>query len=280
MKELVENEVFESERALFERKNLKLKNCLFKIGESPLKHGENLELENCVFEYKYPLWYAKNISAKDTLFLENARSGIWYSKDLNFSDCVFDAPKNFRKSFGIKLKNVRFANALETLWNCEDIELIDVSAKGDYFAMNALNLKAFELEICGNYCFDGAKNLVIKNSKLISKDAFWNCENVVVEDSFIVGEYLGWNSKNLSFKNCVISSLQGLCYVENLSLDECKFIDTSLAFEYSSVKGSINSSIKSIINPNLAKINVLKVEELILDKNRVNLDKIDIKEGL
>ncbi|TQR29536.1 DUF3737 domain-containing protein [Campylobacter sp. MIT 99-7217] len=280
MQRKIIGEVFSGERALFMSSNLELENCLFKEGESPLKHAKDIELEKCVFEYKYPLWYAENIKAQNTLFLENARSGLWYSNNLSLKECSFDAPKCFRKSKQIKIYKAHFANALESFWNCEDIELFDVSAKGDYFAMNALNLRAENLEIYGNYCFDGAKNLHIKKAKLISKDAFWNCENVIVEDSFIVGEYLGWNSKNLSFKNCVISSLQGLCYVENLSLEECKFIDTSLAFEYSSVKGTIISSIKSIINPNSAKIKVLKVEELILDESKISLDKISIEEGL
>ena len=67
-----------------------------------------------------------------------------------------------------------------------------------------------------------AENVEIHNSKLLSKDAFWNSDHVTVYDSFISGEYLGWNAKNLTLINCTIESLQGMCYIDNLIMKNCK----------------------------------------------------------
>lgn len=89
----------------------------------------------------------------------------------------------------------------------------NVTAKGDYFAMNSENLTVSGLTLYGNYSFDGVKNMEIKNSRLLSKDAFRNSENVTVRDSFISGEYLGWNAKNLTLINCAVESLQGMCCI-------------------------------------------------------------------
>ncbi|UZP76635.1 DUF3737 family protein [Paenibacillus polymyxa] len=98
----------------------------------------------------------------------------------------------------MRLTNVDLPNAQETLWNCADIHLNHVTAKGDYFGMNSANITIDDFTLAGNYAFDGAKNMEIRNAKLISKDAFWNCENITVYDSLIIGEYLGWNSKNIN----------------------------------------------------------------------------------
>ena len=126
------------------------------------------------------------------------------------------------------------------------------------------------MNLTGNYCFDGSKNIEVYNSKLISKDAFWNCENVVVYDSTIIGEYLAWNSKNITFINCVIESLQGLCYIDNLKMINCKLINTTLAFEYSTVDVEINSHIDSIVNPSSGIIQAQSIGEIILDDKKIN----------
>ncbi|NDJ27118.1 DUF3737 domain-containing protein [Campylobacter sp. MIT 12-8780] len=284
MLKVISDLYFESERALFGLEHARLKNCSFDKGESPLKHAKNIVLTGTSFAYKYPLWYAKDIEAEHICLLENARSGLWYIENLSLKNSFIAAPKSFRKASKIKLFNVDMPNALESFWDCKDVNLQKVSVRGDYFAFHSENLRLEDFNIQGNYCFDSCKNVYIKNAKILSKDAFWNCENVELEDSFISGEYLAWNSKNITFKNCTIESLQGLCYIENLKLENCKLINTSLAFEYSSVKASINSNIKSIINPLEAEISAFDIDELILDQNKVDTSKTHItllhKEGI
>ena len=268
--ETIDQEVLTGERALFRGKDLVIKNCIFDDGESPLKESENIRMEGCLLRWKYPLWYSRNVVVKDCTFFEMARAGIWYTDDISFEDCMFEAPKALRRCRSVKLENVSFCNAAETLWQCDDVSLRNVTAKGDYFGMNTDNVKAEGLKLFGNYCFDGSKNVEISGSKLISKDSFWNTENVVVRDSFITGEYLGWNAKDLTFENCTIESLQGLCYIENLVMRNCRLINTTLAFEYSTVDADITTRVDSVLNPSGGVIRAESIGELIIEKDKVD----------
>ena len=275
MKEYVQG-LFEGERALFTSKDLKIYDSVFASGESPLKESENIELYGCIFKWKYPLWYCRDVKVRDTTLLDTARSGIWYTENISMTDCTIEAPKTFRRSSGIKLFSVGMPNASETLWNCKDIELERVSARGDYFGMGSENIVARDLSISGNYAFDGGRNIEITGARLISKDAFWNCENVTVRDSVIIGEYLGWNSRNVSFINCRIESNQGLCYMDGVRLEGCKLINTDLAFEYSTVNAEVISKIDSVKNPTSGKIKAKEIGELILDGELVDVNKTEI----
>ena len=176
----------------------------------------------------------------------------------------------------MSLSHVDFLHAEETLWNCKDVFMEDVAAKGDYFAMNCTDMKIDGFRLVGNYCFDGCKNVEIRNAKLLSKDAFWNCENVKVCDSYITGEYLAWNSKNVIFENCVIESLQGLCYVENLVMRNCRLLNTTLAFEYSTVDAEITTSIASVKNPKAGRILCRGIDELILEEHVIDAKQTQI----
>lgn len=152
----------------------------------------------------------------------------------------------------------------------------DVMAKGDYFAMNSRNMRISDFELVGNYSFDGARNIEIHNAKMLSKDAFWNSENVTVYDSYISGEYLGWNAKNLTLINCTIESLQGMCYIENLVMKNCKLLNTTLAFEYSTVDVEVHGRIESVLNPTSGIIRADSIGELIIEEDRVNADDTQI----
>jgi hypothetical protein len=146
----------------------------------------------------------------------------------------------------------------------------NVMAKGDYFAMNSQDMVIRNLTLYGNYSFDGSKNVEIHSSRLLSKDAFWNSENITVYDSFISGEYLGWNAKNLTLINCTVESLQGMCYIDNLVMKNCKLINTTLAFEYSTVNADIVGKIDSVLNPSGGTICADSIDELIIEKDKVN----------
>ena len=266
----VENQIYEGERALFHQENLQVFHSLFQNGESPLKECQNIEVYHSMFKWKYPVWYSKNIKIQDSYWFDMARAGVWYSDQVSVHHSVIEAPKNFRRCKDLTLEDVDFTNAQETLWHCQDVKMNNVTAKGDYFAMNCEDMKIDHLKLVGNYPFDGVKNVEIHNSKLMSKDAFWNAENVVVYDSFISGEYLGWNSKNLTFINCTIESLQGMCYIENLKMINCKLINTTLAFEYSTVEAQIDGKIDSVMNPTSGRIIADSIDELIIEKDRID----------
>ena len=258
------------ERALFHARDLNIYDTIFDDGESPLKESRNIELWGSMFRWKYPLWYCKHIKAHGCTWFEMARAGVWYTDDILVEDAVIEAPKNFRRCRGLTLRDIQFLNAAETLWSCQDVVMEDVAAKGDYFAMNCEDMKISRFTLVGNYSFDGAKNVVIRGARMLSKDSFWNSENVTVYDSFISGEYLGWNAKNLTLINCTIESLQGMCYIDNLVMKNCKLINTTLAFEYSTVEADITSHIDSVLNPSGGTIRAASIGELTIEKDKVD----------
>ena len=93
----------------------------------------------------------------------------------------------------------------------------------------------------------------------------------------IEGEYLAWNSKNVTLVNCTISSLQGLCYVENLKLENCNLADTNLAFEYcSNIDATIVGGVKSILNPASGVIRADFIGTLTIQNDKVNSDDTEI----
>lgn len=274
---IIQQQLLEGERALFQSCDLAVVDCKFANGESPLKESRDLRIEGTTFAWKYPLWYCDRVEVERSSLLETARSGIWYTNFITIRDSIIEAPKTFRRGHDITLQRVELPNAQETLWNCRNIRLEQVSAKGDYFGFNSSDIEIDGLRLAGNYCFDGGRNITVRNSHLLSKDSFWNCENVTVEDSTIIGEYIGWNSKNLTFINCTIESLQGLCYIEGLKLVNCKLLDTSLAFEYcSDVDAQVISRIDSVKNPISGTIRAKAIGEIIQDDPALDTTKVTI----
>ena len=276
MKE-IKNQIFTGERILYGLKDLIITDTVFDNGESPLKECSDITLNRVMFRWKYPIWYSKNITVAHSTWFEMARAGVWYINDIIVKDSLIEAPKNFRKCSSVCLENVSFSNAAETLWHCKDVKLKNVTVNnGDYFAMDSENITVDGLTLFGNYSFDGCRNVEIRNSRLLSRDAFWNCENVTVYDSFISGEYLGWNSKKLTLINCTVQSLQGMCYIDELVMKNCLLIDTTLAFEFSSVNADISSGITSVLNPKKGEIKAEHIGELIIEKERIDPEKVKI----
>ncbi len=274
--EIFKEEKFIGERALYKSRNVKVYDSVFVDGESHIKECDGIEIYNSIFKWMYPVWYSNNITVKGCSFLESTRAGFWYCNGLCVEDSLIQSPKNFRRCENVSLQNIDFPNAVETLWYCKSSELNNVTVKGDYFGMNCEDLRINGLDLSGKYSFDGLKNAEITNARMITKDCFWNSENVVVKDSVILGEYLGWNSKNLTFINCTIESLQGMCYIDNLKMIDCKLINTTLAFEYSSVEADIEGGIDSVFNPYEGTIKADHIGELTLDKSLVNPSKTKI----
>ena len=135
MKEII-NKHLEGERSLFRCQDAFIKDCIFANGESPLKEGRNLLVDGCTFDYKYPLWYGKGHEVKNCTFHLRSRSGIWYTDDSYFHDLDIQAPKEFRRCNNIRLENIVFSLAEETLWNCTKIKRKNIQVKGDYFVPN------------------------------------------------------------------------------------------------------------------------------------------------
>ena len=272
MKKLISQTFFEGERPLFGLNDIRIEQVKFYPGESAIKECNNVEASQCEFWSKYPFWHNDNTLIEDCRFTIYSRAAIWYSKNIRMQNCLVEAPKMFREIDGLYLENIKLPGAGETLWNCRDITLRNIEARGgDYILMNGVGIDVDGFKLQGNYSFQDAKNVVVRNSYLDSKDAFWKTENVTVYDSEIIGEYLGWYSKNLRLVNCKISSTQPLCYCTNLVLENCTMDnECDLCFEDSTLQATINSPITSVKNPGAGFIKAESIGELIIDKNCKN----------
>ena len=267
--DIIQDQYFEGERPLYVRHGLRLERVTVGPGESALKEGSDFEAVDCEFNGKYPFWECKNVTVKNCVFREGARAGLWYSEDCKMSDSVVEAPKMFRRIKDVHVENVKFPNALETFWDCKNVQLKDVEVEnGDYLFMHSSDIKVDGFKLRGNYSFQYAKDVVIRNADMETKDAFWEAENVTVYDSRINGEYLGWYAKKLRLVNCKIGGTQPLCYCDDLVLENCVFEDDAdLAFEYSDVEASILGPLTSVKNPRSGRIMADSYGDIILDGN-------------
>ena len=59
-------------------------------------------------------------------------------------------------------------------------------------------------------------------------------------------------------------------------MENCKLINTTLAFEYSNVEADISSSIMSVFNPSSGTIKAESIGELIVEKDEVDPSKTKI----
>lgn len=267
----IKNHYFEGERILYGIKDAELEGITFGQGESPLKEAKNIKLKDSIFKWKYPLWYDDGVEVENTTFETMSRSGIWYTKNISIKNSALQAPKLFRRASHVKLDNVHFSDAKETMWTCDDIRITNSQINGDYFGKDSKNIYLDNVSVIGNYVFDGAENIEVHNSTFISKDAFWNCKNVTVYDSKIDGEYLAWNSKNIKFINCKIESEQGLNYIDYLEIKNSDLIHTDLAFEYvSHLDVELNSKIDSVKNPISGQLKAPAIGRLIMDNSKID----------
>ena len=84
--QVIREERLTGERALFHSKDLSIEYSIFADGESPLKESSDISLRKTSFQWKYPLWYCKNIRVEDCDFAEMARAGIWYTDQISVKD--------------------------------------------------------------------------------------------------------------------------------------------------------------------------------------------------
>ncbi|MDE6491448.1 MAG: DUF3737 family protein [Muribaculaceae bacterium] len=266
---IISDTEFGGERPLFASHGLKLDNVTIHAGESALKECSDIEAVNCRFEGKYPFWHVDRFIVRNCLFTPGARAALWYSRNLEMTDTIVEAPKMFREMENLKLSGVTIPDAQETMWHCRNVTLDNVEvANADYLFMHSENIRISNYRQQGNYSFQYCRNVEINNAVIHSKDAFWNTENVTVRDSELHGEYLGWHSRNLRLINCRISGTQPLCYAQGLIMENCTMDDDcDLAFEGSSLQATIDSRVRSVKNPMTGSISARCFGDIILDDN-------------
>ena len=161
---------------------------------------------------------------------------LFASKDLRIEDSIFDDGESpLKESSNIELVNSSFKWKYP-LWYCNNVNVKDC-----YF---------FEMGRAG----------------------VWYTNDINVEDTIIEApkNFRRCNRLGLKFINCTIESLQGLCYIDNLVMKNCKLINTTLAFEYSTVDADITSRVDSVLNPTSGTITADSIDKLIIEKDKVD----------
>ena len=267
MRNLISNQQFDEERALYYSQHTDVVNCIFAgpaDGESALKESRDITVKDCKFSLRYPLWHVVGFTMQDSTMDELTRAAIWYAKDGRIEASVLDGIKAVRECSNIDLKGCRI-HSQEFGWKSDHITLTDSEIASEYLFLDGADIVLKNVQMQGKYSFQYIDNLTIEDSNLDTKDAFWHSRNITVKNSTIKGEYLAWFSEGLTLENCRIIGTQPLCYCKDLKLINCTMEETDLAFEYSDVEAQIIGQVDSIKNPRSGHIYVDGVGEIIRD---------------
>ena len=268
MREKIENQQFDKERALYHLMHTDVENCIFagpQDGESVLKESRDIIVNECDFSLRYPLWHVKGFQMNHSTMDELTRAAIWYAINGEINDSELSGIKAVRECSNISI-NHSSIHSPEFGWKSSYITLKDSDIQSEYLFFESDHVKLDRVEMKGKYSFQYMNHLEINDSVLDTKDAFWHSKNVTVRNSIVKGEYLGWFSEGLTLINCKISGTQPLCYCKNLRLENCTMEETDLSFEYSDVEADIHSTVISIKNPRSGHIVVDDVGEVIWEE--------------
>ena len=266
---VIENKIFDEERALYGSSDLTVKSCRFdgpQDGESALKESHDIAVENSFFNLRYPFWHDDRLTIKNCELTELCRAALWYTGHAEISDSKLHGIKALRECHDINISGCSIVSP-EFGWSVNNATFTNTSAESEYFMMRSSNLKFDNFSLKGKYSFQYVDHMEMANCNLNTKDAFWHSKNVTVRDSVINGEYLAWYSDHLTLINCTITGTQPFCYCTNLKLINCKMIDTDLAFEKSEVEAEITTEVDSIKNPKRGKITLPRAKELIITED-------------
>jgi len=265
MRNLIENQQLDEERALYHLQNADVKHCVFAgpaDGESALKEARDIALHQCSFSLRYPLWHVEGFTLDGCSMDEKTRAAIWYARDGLITNSTLGGIKALRECQNVRLVNTQILSQ-EFGWKCDQITLEDSRVQAEYLFLDCSNIRLDRVQMKGKYSFQYVENLEINDSFLDTKDAFWHSKNVTVRNSTVKGEYLAWFSEGLTLINCRIIGTQPLCYCKDLKLIGCTMEDTDLSFEYSDVQADVHGHILSVKNPRSGLITADSVGEII-----------------
>ena len=218
--QVIENQTFDMERALYGSDGVLVRNCSFDgpaDGESAFKEGQNIETEHCFFILRYPFWHDHGLKITDSEMTEACRAALWYSDHVEITDSKLHGIKALRECSDVLIRNCDIISP-EFGWSVRGIGMENTTAVSEYFMMRSENLTFRNVTFKGKYSFQYIKNATFENCIFDTKDAFWHGENITVKNSVVKGEYLAWYSDGLTLIDCKIIGTQPLCYCKNLKL--------------------------------------------------------------
>ena len=264
---IIQNQCFDQERALYGSRDLQVKNCSFDgpaDGESAFKECSDIQVDHSFFNLRYPFWHDHGLKIRDSEMTEKCRAALWYSRCIEIAATKLHGIKALRECSEVKLRSCDILSP-EFGWSVRGVEMEDCTAESEYFMMRSTGLRFKNVRMKGKYSFQYIEDAVFEHCVFDTKDAFWHTRNVAVRDCVVKGEYLAWYCENVTFENCKIIGTQPLCYCKGLKLINCAMICTDLAFERSDVEAAVTTPVLSIKNPLSGRITVPAVGEIIRD---------------
>ena len=249
--EIIRDQTFDQERALYGQQDLLVKNCSFDgpaDGESAFKECRDIGVADCFFNLRYPFWHDTGLTVENCALTPLCRAALWYTEDVTIRNSKLHGIKALRECGRVTLENCDVESA-EFGWFTRGIAMDSCSVRGEYFMLRSYDLHFRNVSLKGKYSFQYIENGVFENCDFDTKDAFWHAKNVTVRNSTIRGEYLAWYSENVTFENCTISGTQPLCYCKGLKLVNCRMENADLCFEKSQVEATVVNQVISIKNP-------------------------------
>ena len=265
--EMIRNQTFDEERALYGTQNIIVENCKFDgpaDGESAFKECSDIAVNNCFFNLRYPFWHDEGLKILGSEMTELCRAALWYSHNIEITDTKLHGIKALRECGGVKMTDCDIISP-EFGWSVNGLEMTRCTAESEYFMMRSGNLKFSNVEFRGKYSFQYIENSLFEDCVFDTKDAFWHAKNVTVRNCAVKGEYLAWYCENVTFENCKISGTQPLCYCKGLRLINCEMTDADLCFEKSEVEATITTPVISVKNPLSGHIYLPEAGEIVRD---------------
>lgn len=212
MMNIIKEEIFDEERALYGCRDTLVKGCLFDgpaDGESAFKECRNITVEDTLLKLRYPFWHDKGVKIARCTMTEGCRAALWYSEDVMIFDTKLHGIKALRECRGVTMESCDVISP-EFGWRSHDVQMENVGVTGEYFMFEAKRLQFENVRLKGKYSFQYIEDSVFENCDFDTKDAFWHARNITVRNSTIKGEYLAWYCENVTFENCTIIGTQPL----------------------------------------------------------------------
>ena len=161
MRERIEGERFDEERALYNLTCADVTDCVFAgpaDGESVLKEARDVKLDNCSFSLRYPLWHVRDFKLHDSRMDEKTRAAIWYAENGRITDSDLGGIKALRECRNITLHDCAI-DSQEFGWKCDGITLEDSKIRSEYLFFDSKNVKLSNVRMSGKYSFQYMENL-------------------------------------------------------------------------------------------------------------------------
>ncbi len=171
---IIENKTFDMERALYESREIIVKNCAFDgpaDGESALKESSDIQISECFFNLRYPFWHNNRLKITDSEMTELCRAALWYSSDVEIRNTKLYGIKALRECSRIKMNGCDVISP-EFGWSVQKIEMKECKVESEYFMMRSNHLNFYNVYLKGKYSFQYIEDLACKKcdgSKLYSK---------------------------------------------------------------------------------------------------------------